>query len=191
MIENDKITIVLVDDEEDVRSLYLTILEEVLPGAEIFEAKDGLEALNLIMAVEPDLVVSDIKMPNMDGRRLLKISREFRKSCHFVFISGYGKDYLYEFLRYGAFDVLEKPLNLDEIEECLSRVLYFIKYKRQTETKIAETLLADGVDEKKIAAILQLQEKLLKERYTNLLNEDIRERDEDDEDYFPEGGNVM
>lgn len=191
MNATDKMSVVIVDDEEDVRSLYLTVVEELLPDAEIFEANDGLEALNLIMAVQPDIVVSDIKMPNMDGRRLLKVAREFRNSCQFIFISGFGKDYLYEFLRYGAFDVLEKPLNIDELEETISRALYCINHQKKTRDKIGCLLKENGVSEEVKAQIFDLQDKLLKERYTNNMQEDIDSEEEDDDDFFPNGGGYM
>lgn len=193
MKSSEKMSVVIVDDEEDIRSLYQTVLEELLPDAEIFEACDGLEALNLIMAVEPDLVISDIKMPNMDGRRLLKVSREFRKSCQFIFISGFGKEFLYEFLRYGAFDVLEKPLNLDELEESISRALYCLSHQKKINQKINHLLNENGVSEEVRAQIFDLQDQMLKERYTNLLQEDVdsEENDDDDDDFFPSGGGYM
>lgn len=187
----EKISVVIVDDEEDIRSLYQTVLEELLPDAEIFEACDGLEALNLIMAVEPDIVISDIKMPNMDGRRLLKVAREFRNSCQFIFISGFGKEFLYEFLRYGAFDVLEKPLNLDELEETISRALYCISHQKKTHQKVSNLLIENGVPEEVRAQIFDLHEQMQRERYTNLMQEDLDSEEGDDDDFFPSGGGYM
>jgi DNA-binding response OmpR family regulator len=85
--------ILLVDDNLD----YLNFMKEslFLNGYTVFTATDGAEACTLLGKPDIDLIISDIKMPTLDGIMLHSFARELEryKSTKFIFVSGYGDAY--------------------------------------------------------------------------------------------------
>jgi two-component system cell cycle sensor histidine kinase/response regulator CckA len=82
-------TILVVEDEEGVRSLTTRMLQSA--GYEVLTAADASEALMTLWGtpVQIDLVVSDVRMPGMDGETLARLIAAHEPNCKFVFISGY------------------------------------------------------------------------------------------------------
>ena len=67
-------TLLLVEDNEDNRIIYCTVLRHL--GYEVIEAQDGVQAVELARAVQPDLILMDISIPRMDGWEATRILRE-------------------------------------------------------------------------------------------------------------------
>ena len=113
--------ILLVDDEKDVRDVLNLTLTDM--GYEVFEAEDGNEALHVFRNARPPIVLTDIKMPNMDGIELLqKIKRE-DPEAEVVMITGHGDmDLAVKSLKYEATDFITKPINVNVLEIGLQRV---------------------------------------------------------------------
>ena len=113
--------ILLVDDEKDVRDVLNLTLTDL--GYEVFEAEDGTEALRVFQDARPPIVLTDIKMPNMDGIELLqKIKRE-NPETEVVMITGHGDmDLAIKSLKYEATDFITKPINVNVLEIALQRV---------------------------------------------------------------------
>jgi two-component system response regulator YesN len=87
------------------------------------EAEDGAEALVLIDRLEPDLLLTDIRMPIMDGLELLREIRSKQLRMETVLVSGYGEfSYAQEALRYGAADYLLKPIHSEALLGLLGRL---------------------------------------------------------------------
>lgn len=111
----------LVDDEPNI----LRNLQTVLPWAELgFEvtatARNGEEALRLAEAKQPDLVLSDIRMPSMDGIAFVRALRERSGECDILMITGYQQfDYVKELLKYGVSDYILKPIDYDGLAETI------------------------------------------------------------------------
>ncbi len=118
-------TVLIVDDEAMPRK----VLKEHLPWdslgvTKIFQASDGLEAVEQARQCLPDIVISDIKMPHMDGIQMAAAIREFCPHCQFIFLSGYSdKEYLKGAIKLKAANYVEKPIDLEEIEQALSEVI--------------------------------------------------------------------
>lgn len=112
----------IVDDEPKVRSG----LTKLIPALDaewtvVGQAKNGYEALELVRKDMPDLVITDIRMPNMNGLDLLNALREY--PVQVVILSGYGYfEYAKTAIRFGAFDYLLKPLKPDEVRDLLGRL---------------------------------------------------------------------
>lgn len=101
------------------------------------EAKDGQDAIKKLREKKMDLVITDIRMPIVDGVELLKkiISEEL--SYCVVFLSEYTEfEYARQGLVYGAFDYIVKPVNKDKIEELLVKVKEYIEKKKIEKDKI-------------------------------------------------------
>ena len=79
--------ILVVDDDEDIRDFIGRTLDK--HGLKFYQACDGVEAINLFKLHKPGIIISDIKMPNMDGFELLGNIQNIAPETHFIFISGY------------------------------------------------------------------------------------------------------
>lgn len=87
------------------------------------EATDGIKAWERILYTKPDLIISDIKMPGMDGIELIKRVREEKLPAEVAIISGYSDfEYARAGLKYGCTDYLIKPVDEEELITCLEKV---------------------------------------------------------------------
>lgn len=113
---------IVVDDEPRVRRGLTQLIPKLDPEWTVAgEAKNGLEAIELVKKEMPDLVITDIRMPQMNGLDLLIALKEY--PVHVVILSGYGYfEYAQTAVKFGAFDYLLKPLKPVDIEDVLRRV---------------------------------------------------------------------
>lgn len=110
----NEINILVVDDEEIMRNLLEKLL--TLEGYNILTAVDGQDALEVIAKEKVDLVVSDMKMPRMDGFELLKNLRNNYPDIGVVIMTGYGDTYtIKDALLLGADEYLSKPFKRLEL----------------------------------------------------------------------------
>lgn len=100
--------LLLIDDEEELSESMKELFED--EAREIFIANNGAEALLILERNSIDCVVSDIKMPVMDGLKFMKIARERGFSKPIIFFTGHGTEQLKREVReLGASDLLMKP----------------------------------------------------------------------------------
>jgi len=113
--------VLIVEDDVDARwGLSLFLKKE---GFDVFEAKDGLEAITMLNKENVDLVLSDLKMPNLDGLELLKYCNKNCDNVVFVMMTAYGDcESFCEILNYGAFEYLNKPVRLEEVLSLIKRI---------------------------------------------------------------------
>jgi len=110
----NEINILVVDDEEIMRNLLDKMLS--LEGYNILTAVDGQDALEIIAEEKVDLVVSDMKMPRMDGFELLKNLRNNYPDMGVVIMTGFGDTYtVKDALLLGADEYLSKPFKRLEL----------------------------------------------------------------------------
>ncbi len=130
--------VIVVDDETWICKLIRKIVNWQDLGFEIIaDASDGLAALNLIKEHRPDLVITDIRMPSLDGIELIKTAREHNIDAEFMIISGYSDfEYARDAIKYDAFGYIVKPLDRDELQEMLLSVKEKISKKHQIKTRI-------------------------------------------------------
>ena len=122
--------ILIVDDEAPIRDSLQEILES--EGFEVELAGDGLQALQILTDSEFDLVLSDIKMPRMDGMELLThLAKNFPR-LPVVMISAHGTvQTAVEATKLGAFDFITKPLDLDRLLITLRNALQISTLKQE------------------------------------------------------------
>ena len=118
-------TILVVDDDQAVRSLLARTLTKV--GHEVIEAEDGIGALRLFKDHKPDLVITDLVMPNKEGLEMILELRGIHPQTHIIAISGGGRcnpaSYL-EMAKYlGAARTLSKPIGLEKFITTVEEVL--------------------------------------------------------------------
>jgi two-component system, response regulator YesN len=115
--------LLLVDDEpRQLRSLS-SIIQKLRPDYKLFTATDGQEAIDIVQIHTIHLIISDIKMPVMDGLQLLEHLVRIQAPAKFVLLSGYGEfSYAQHAIRMGIFDYLVKPIDKSGIEQLLDKV---------------------------------------------------------------------
>ena len=107
-------TILLVDDEANMRHMLAALLAK--HGYIVAQAADGTAALEMITEQDFDYVLSDVRMPGMDGLELLKRIIEGESSATVIMMSAYGTAELaIEAMKQGAYDYISKPFKLDEV----------------------------------------------------------------------------
>ena len=114
-------TILVVDDDSIIRDTVGLLLTDL--GHCVEQASDGLEALCCLDRALPDLVLSDIQMPNMEGLELLRIIHRRYPKLPVVMMTGHSTfETVVGALRAHAFDYLKKPIQFADLQACLERV---------------------------------------------------------------------
>jgi len=139
--------VMIVDDEPDM----LLMLKRVVTrqcGCEVIPASTGLMALRELETCRPDVVVTDIKMPDLDGLLLLKKITELDKTISVIIMTGYGTiEMAVQALKDGAYDFLQKPFDNDHIVRviryCLERTR-LLRDNRQLQEKLDDLALPQG-----------------------------------------------
>lgn len=125
--------ILIIDDEESMRKLLVkSVLGWMGESALIEEAGDGEEALVILKRFYPDIVITDICMPRMDGLELIGRAAKTGISMKFVVISGYDEfEYAKKAISLGVTDYLLKPFLPEELEAVLKKVMSELDRQRQ------------------------------------------------------------
>ncbi|MCH8836481.1 MAG: sigma-54-dependent Fis family transcriptional regulator [Candidatus Marinimicrobia bacterium] len=139
----DAHSILVVDDDNYIRLFLQETLEG--KGYRVELAEDGKAALAKVKAEPPDLVLTDLKMPKMDGLELLQAINKLDQPPGVIIITAYGTvETAVKAMKEGAFDYLTKPFSITEIESRLSR--YFeINSLRRENRHLKEQLQAQAV----------------------------------------------
>src|SRR5580765_5979421 len=123
--------ILVVDDEVNARTALAELLRD--EGYEVEMAADAFKALGKYESFAPDVVVTDLKMPGMDGIELVKKIRSEEDPAAVVVMTAFGAvQTAVDAMRAGAADYLTKPLNFDELLVVLDRVLETERLRRET-----------------------------------------------------------
>ncbi len=117
-----KFNVLVVDDEKNIREGLQKALE--LDGHNVYLAADGLEGWQTIENEEIDLVITDLRMPEMSGEELLRRVVESYPTVQVIILTGHGTiETAVQAMRDGAFDFLTKPVNLDRLSLLVKRAL--------------------------------------------------------------------
>ncbi len=137
-------TLLLVDDEPGIRKvLGITLADR---GYRVLTAENGAEALSLFAAERPAIVLTDIKMPVIDGIELLRRIKREDPDTEVIMISGHGDmDLAIKSLKLAATDFITKPINDDALDIALRRATEKIAMRRQLRayTENLESLVAE------------------------------------------------
>jgi two-component system response regulator YesN len=124
----------IVDDEKTPREL----LRDLVPWSRlgftrVDAARNGLDALAVLEQGDVDLVLTDMRMPKMDGAALAAAVRERWPRCVLIFLSGYSdKEYLKTAIRVHAQDYLDKPIDLGQVEHSVSEAARAIRSRNES-----------------------------------------------------------
>ncbi|MFZ2450429.1 MAG: sigma-54 dependent transcriptional regulator [Methylovulum miyakonense] len=125
-----KQTILVVDDEPKMRR----VLEIMLTQMDycVLQAADGREAFDILTERTADLVITDLRMPNLDGIGLLRQLREKNNDIPVIVVTAYGTvESAVDAMKYGASDYIVRPFELDAVEAAVQRALRLGKVQRE------------------------------------------------------------
>ena len=176
-------TILVVEDEKDLRLNLQEMLER--EGFNILTAANGVEALKLARTIEPDLILSDIRMPEMDGLELLKALQENSDTANIPFIFLTAKVEMQDLrdgMVMGADDYLVKPFKIDDVLSAINSRLrkkenhhkIIDDFKKMLSRKIPHELLTPLVGILGFSEILEKDVESLSEDEIRMMAEKIK-----------------
>ena len=166
-----KLGVLLVDDEIMIREGFKRLFDWGNHDCEVIgEASGGMEALNQIDTLNPDIVIMDINIPVINGLKVIKLSRIKHPETAFVIVSGYDDfSYCREALRLQIVDYILKPVNYDEFGSCIDNLKISM-----FEQQISKEQVLGNTDGRTISSITRyLQEHLSEEISLSVLAEEF------------------
>jgi CheY-like chemotaxis protein len=133
----ESITILYVEDNTALREKAGELLQKVF--TKVFVASDGIKALEILKKVSPDIVITDIKMPNMDGTELAQQIHQSYPHIKIIILSAYdSKENLFKSIKLGVFRFITKPVNIEELFGTLKEALEEIQKEQDKEIFITQ-----------------------------------------------------
>lgn len=131
-------TLIIVDDEETIRQGLKTYINWKELGFKIEgEASDGKEAIILIETKKPNVILTDIRMENMDGMELIEYIYKNHPDIKVILISGYSNlEYYQKALKFMIFDYILKPTKIDVIKEVFTKLYTSLEEQNEKELLI-------------------------------------------------------
>jgi len=115
--------ILIVEDSDDSREALTKLLE--LDNFRVITAGDGMKGVSAARAEHPDLIITDINMPNLSGIDMIKMLRkeEDFRTVPIVVITAYGQSFSTQALEVGADSVMTKPFEYDRLTDTVEKLL--------------------------------------------------------------------
>ncbi|HEY8350672.1 MAG TPA: response regulator transcription factor [Clostridia bacterium] len=166
--------VLIVDDEPIIRKGLRNIINWKNFGCEVVaEAADGLDGLELIREHKPDIIITDIKMPETDGLSMIRQIKKDVPDSKIIILTGHRDfDYVHEALKLGVTDFLLKPSRIEELTSAISRAVKELKFQNQRSEEL------DKLSQLFMQNISVLREKLLYDIIyeINTNRDDIKEK---------------
>ncbi|QHW33735.1 response regulator [Paenibacillus rhizovicinus] len=124
--------VLILEDEPILRQgLVNKISMDKLPLVIAGEADNGIDGLELLIEIKPDIVLTDIRMPGMDGLDFIEQALLLQEKLNVIIVSGYGEfEYAKRAMSYGVSDYLLKPVDSEELREALLKAIHRIEEER-------------------------------------------------------------
>lgn len=127
--------VLIIDDEPMVRKGLVKVVKWEKMGCQVIgEASNGKEGMEMIKTFHPEIIITDINMPEVDGLQMIRETLSESEKSKIIILTGYRDfDYIHEALQLGAFEYLLKPSKLDEIIKVVNQAVTELKYLDQAE----------------------------------------------------------
>ncbi len=157
-----KPTILYVEDDDGIRNQLVKFLKYF--STKLITAKDGQEGLELYKKYLPDIVISDIKMPKMNGIEMVKLIKNINPKQYIIFTTAHSEsNYFLDALDMQVYAYILKPINLDQLEIKIETIRESINQKNELENynnRLEERVKEEILKQKKQEHILLQQSKL-------------------------------
>lgn len=192
-------TVVVADDEEELRRAIIRRIDwESIGFRVVGEAENGIEALEIVEKTEPDLLLTDIKMPFVSGIELARQVREIRPTTQIAFLSGFDEfGYAQQAIQYNIISYMLKPISMADLTKELITIkekldVLFLEFTNRKQMDVDKSgflipLLLDGfwtenVDDREEFLVSQaIENGILKDRHNDfryvVLVTSIRDQD--------------
>jgi DNA-binding NtrC family response regulator len=121
MTDETKLRFLIVDDEQSIRRLCVTVGQGI--GFECYEAESAEAALETLETRPPDIVVTDLKLPNLSGGDLLRKVKDALPTTEVAIMTGHGSiESAVGAMKLGAYDYIEKPFRVERLRQLLQRM---------------------------------------------------------------------
>ena len=164
--------LLVVEDEEIIRRGIVSLVNfKELKIGEVFEAADGEEAIKKFRTNKPDLILSDINIPKLNGLEFAALCKQENPQVKIAIITGYNYfDYAVTALKIGIDDFLLKPVSKKDIDSVLAKLVAKLEGQRSKEEV---TNIIEGLKDKSIIIDNSYKEKIQKIIEANLGNEEL------------------
>ncbi len=132
--------VLIVDDESIIRKGLKNIIDWRSLGCEVCgEARDGIEGIRMIRELRPDIIITDINMPEIDGLSMINETKQLLPGSKIIILTGYRDfEYIQEAIRLGAFDYVLKPSKIEDLTAIVKKAILEL----QRGCKLEEELLS-------------------------------------------------
>lgn len=170
-----EINLLIVDDEQIIREGLSSINWQEHGVSNVFVASNGKEAFNLFQRQKIHIVITDVKMPGMDGIELGKRIHAAESGVRIIMLSGYGEfQYAKSALQFGALDYLLKPIEEEELIEAVKKAILELSVD-----KVKDLFSQKSERISELEVVLNEEDKALLQNYDGLLLHDKLFADDD------------
>ena len=145
-----KLSLLYVEDDENTREELVYFLQNKVDN--LYVAKNGQEGFELFEKYQPDLIITDIQMPVMNGTKMIKLIKQINPNIPIIIVTAFNDtDYLFEAIKLNVTNYLTKPLNLFALSDVLSNISKNINLEKENK-EVYNSLkqYKDIVDERSI-----------------------------------------
>jgi len=133
--EQRRISILAVEDDKTIREMLGIIIDRKFPDNPLYFAENGNKGIELFKAYNPEIVITDIIMPEMDGVEMAGIIKTIKSDIKLIVITGYDNAYYHEkFSNIGASAFLTKPIDFKKLFTAIEMCIAEIKIDRHQGT---------------------------------------------------------
>ena len=119
---DSKFSLLIVEDDKVTRDIMVRMIGLKFTGCTAYSAENGKKGLELYKAHTPDMVITDINMPEMDGIEMARAIRSMDATATYIVLTAYGNEnFLEEFKKIGFCDYLMKPIEFNKLFASIER----------------------------------------------------------------------
>lgn len=131
--------VMIIDDEETIREGLRSVINWNEHNCSIIgEAEDGDEGVRLITALRPDIILTDVRMPGLNGLEMISQIKNLHQNCIVIILTGFREfEYAQQAVKLGAFRLILKPTNTDELLQTIDDAIAELKKQATSQNELA------------------------------------------------------